>query len=397
MDRGLLDYMYRQFYGLVEPPFTIAPDPRFLYRSETHQEALAHLTFGIIQRKGFVVITGEVGTGKTTLIHALLADLPQRTRVAFISNPKLTAEEFFFLVAKAFELGTCQHKAEFILRFTEFLGKSYRAGDNVVLIVDEAHCLSPELMEEIRLLSNLEIPHYRLVNIFLVGQPELREKLATPEMLPLRQRISLYYHLSALTFEETAQYIETRLLHVGAMDLGLFTPQAVEAIYHFTQGLPRLINILADHALLTGYVKEIHRIDDSVIKECAKELASPLSRGPRAPTYQGFKALSLDRGARIRLCIGTAALLLGILGLWATTLDEGVPPTDSGHVSSMSHPDATTEDAAVGHGNVLAEKRSANKGKTGPSGPTPSVGEKAGRESETKMLPLSPPLSGEEQ
>ncbi len=263
--------MYLSYYGLNEQPFSISPDPRFLYLSEVHREGLANLTYGVAQRKGFVVITGEVGTGKTTLIHALLADVPQKVRVAFISNPTLTREEFFFLLADAYKLGVIEHKGHFLVKFTQFLEKAYSNDENVVLIVDEAHSLSQELLEEIRLLSNLETAGHKLVNIILVGQPELDEKLSGPELRPLTQRITLRHRMSSMTLDETTKYIETRLLRSGAKDLGIFTDSAIRSLYEYSRGIPRLINILAEHALLTGYVRELKRIDDRVIEECASE------------------------------------------------------------------------------------------------------------------------------
>ncbi len=264
--------MYLSYYGLGNHPFTISPDPNFLYLSEVHKEGLAHLTYGVSQRKGFVVITGEVGTGKTTLIHALLANIPQKVRLAFISNPTLTRDDFFYLLADAYQLGAVDNKARFLIEFTHFLEKAYEQDENVVLIVDEAHCLTEELLEEIRLLSNLETPHNKLVNIILVGQPELDAKLKSPKLRPLKQRITLYYHLPSMNREETVQYVKNRLLKAGAGDLGIFSDRALELIYDYTKGVPRLINILCDRCLLTGFVKNCKCIDDTIIEECAQEL-----------------------------------------------------------------------------------------------------------------------------
>ncbi len=264
--------MYLAHYGLRSQPFSISPDPSFLYMSEAHREGLAHLTYGISERKGFVVITGEVGTGKTTLIHALLAEVPQRVRLAFISNPTLTKEEFFLLLAEAYQLGAVENKAKFLLKFTYFLERAYRQDENVVLIVDEAQDLEEDLLEEIRLLSNLETPHHKLVNIILVGQPELDAKLDSPSLRPLKQRITLHYHLPSMTREETRHYVKNRLLKAGANDLGIFTDKAIDTVYDQTKGIPRLINILCDHALLSGFVKDLKYIDDKLIEECSREL-----------------------------------------------------------------------------------------------------------------------------
>lgn len=305
--------MYLNYYGLNEQPFSISPDPRFLYLSEVHREGLANLTYGVAQRKGFVVITGEVGTGKTTLIHALLADVPQKVRVAFISNPTLTREEFFFLLADAYKLGAIEHKGHFLVKFTQFLEKAYSSDENVVLIMDEAHSLSRDLLEEIRLLSNLETAGHKLVNIILVGQSELDEKLSGPELRPLTQRITLRYRLSPMTLDETTKYIETRLLRSGAKDLGIFTDSATRSLYEHTRGIPRLINILADHALLTGYVKELKRIDDRVVEECAAELT--LSGSKDDKDKEGVMIPRLIRTVMV-IVILFIVVSLGLLVLW---------------------------------------------------------------------------------
>ncbi|MBW2081276.1 MAG: AAA family ATPase [Deltaproteobacteria bacterium] len=322
--------MYLTYYGLNEQPFSISPDPRFLYLSEVHREGLANLTYGVAQRKGFVVITGEVGTGKTTLIHALLAEVPQKVRVAFISNPTLTREEFFYLLADVYKLGTIEHKAHFLVKFTRFLEKAYNSNENVVLIVDEAHSLSLELLEEIRLLSNLETSGHKLVNIILVGQPELNEKLSSPEMRPLTQRITLRYHLSSMTLEETAEYIETRLLRSGAKDLGIFTGSAIQSLYGYAKGIPRLTNILADHALLTGYVKELKRIDNRVVEECAAELR--LSGSKDEKDADSVTIPLYCRYGRLIKAVMVIVVLLGLLFLW-----WGVPMNDCILTSSIDN------------------------------------------------------------
>ena len=264
--------MYLDFYGLKKEPFSISPDLHFLYLSEVHKEGLAYLRYGLIQKKGFIVITGEVGTGKTTLINALLAEIPQEVKYVVISNPKLTRDEFFYLLVTRFGLGSFSNKAELLLRFTEFLEKCQEKDLNVILIVDEAHCLSEELLEEIRLLSNLETPSAKLLNIILVGQPEFEEILNRPEMRALKQRVPLRYKLMPLNEEETLNYIKVRLARAGASDVAIFTNEALKKIYYYTDGVPRLINLLADHSLLTGFVKEQRKIDIDIVDECAKEI-----------------------------------------------------------------------------------------------------------------------------
>ncbi len=317
--------MYLSHYGLKSQPFTISPDPNFLYLSEAHKEGLAHLTYGISQRKGFVVITGEVGTGKTTLIHALLADIPQRVRLAFISNPTLTKEEFFLLLAEAYQLGAIENKAKFLINFTHFLEKAYAQDENVVLIVDEAHALPEELLEEIRLLSNLETPHHKLVNIILVGQPELDAKLESPSLRPLKQRITLHYHLLPMTKDETSHYIKNRLMKAEAHDLGIFTDKAIEQIYKYTEGIPRLINILCDHALLSGFVKDLKYIDDKLIEECSRELDLK-SRKDKKESAKRKKLSFRTLGERFRFLFQLLVVLVlttaGILVLWMEIAGE---------------------------------------------------------------------------
>ena len=339
--------MYLSYYGLNEQPFSISPDPRFLYLSECHREGLANLTYGVAQRKGFVVITGEVGTGKTTLIHALLADVPQKVRVAFISNPTLTREEFFYLLTDAYKLGAIEHKAHFLVKFTQFLEKAYSSDENVVLIVDEAHALSCELLEEIRLLSNLEAAGHKLVNIVLVGQPELNEKLSSPEMRPLTQRITLRYHLSSMTIEETAKYIETRLLRSGAKDLGIFTESAIQSLYGYTRGIPRLTNILADRALLTGYVKELKRIDNKVIEECAAELMLSGSKDKKeaeSVTIQLYRRYSRFIKAVVIIVILFIVVSLGLLVLWwGVQMNDGILTNSIDNIFDKDNPVAAHE------------------------------------------------------
>lgn len=268
--------MYERFYYLSEKPFKITTDPRFLFWSEGHKEALARLRYGVEERKGFVVITGEVGTGKTTLLQALLARLKDNIHYAIIANPGMRVDDFLYFIGDRFGLSEEPFsKAQFLLRFSDFLHKSARQGKYVLLIVDEAHKLSVELLEEIRLLSNLETAEEKLLNIFLVGQPELNQKLTYPSLLPLRQRICASYHLLPLSREDVGEYLKRRLLVAGAKFSNLFKPGAVRAIYKYTRGYPRAINILADQALLTGYVRGKKEINTGIIKEASKDLTLP--------------------------------------------------------------------------------------------------------------------------
>jgi general secretion pathway protein A len=249
--------MYETFYNLKEKPFNLTPDPRFIYFTEKHCEALANLVYGIRERKGFLVLTGEVGTGKTTLVNALL-DTLERTGVlsAFIFNPLLTSTEFF----------------EYLMKLNSILLERYRAGQVTVLVVDEAQNLSHELLEEIRLLTNLETATEKLLQIVLVGQPELNLKLNTPELRQLKQRVSLRCTLEPLSLAETKEYIRTRMEIAGLPDQAVFPEQAVAEIHRFSAGIPRLINIICDNALLTGYASDSRIISVEIIREVSEDL-----------------------------------------------------------------------------------------------------------------------------
>jgi len=267
--------MYLSHYNLAEKPFQISTDPKFLWMGEKHREALAVLKYGILNNQGFVLLTGDVGTGKTTLINALLNDLDKDTIVAVVSDPKLDRLEFFNLIANAFRLKkSFTEKLDFTIYFTHFLKAAYREDKKVLLIIDEAQNISLELLEEIRLLSNIEIPERKLLNIFFAGQNEFNNILMRNECRPLRQRITVTYNIAPLTETETGEYITHRLKVAGARR-EIFDKKAIRNIFSFSKGYPRLINIICDHALLTGYVRELTRITPKIIKECAKEQSLP--------------------------------------------------------------------------------------------------------------------------
>jgi general secretion pathway protein A len=267
--------MYESFYGLKENPFNLTPDPHFIYLGENHREALAQLIYGVREKKGFIVLTGEVGTGKTTIIHCFLEILvngSNNTKAAFLFNPKLSVNDFMQYILRDLGLkiqGTS--KGEYLNTLNEYLINAYQKNEKIVLIVDEAQGLTPELLEEIRLLSNLETSKSKLLQIVLIGQPELNITLSQPNFRQIRQRINLQYHLSPFTEKETGEYIVKRLKIAGRKN-ALFMKGAVKEIYRKTGGLPRLINVLCDNALLVGFASDKKLIDNKIVEEAAKDL-----------------------------------------------------------------------------------------------------------------------------
>ena len=265
--------MYETFFGFREKPFTILPDPAYLYLSRQHRLALVHLEYGLLHRAGFIVISGEIGTGKTTLIKALLQRLDNKTEVASIFNTTVGPDEFLSLVLQEFDQDVAgTSRTEKLNRLNTFLIDHYAQDHNVVLIVDEAQNLSIETLEEIRLLSNLQTAKDYLLQIVLVGQPELRHKLSHPRMVQLAQRIAVHYHLTPLTEKETELYIQHRLeVASGEGDTrNIFTEDAMEVIFQHTQGTPRLINLLCDACLVYAYADEVSVITGAMVEEAVK-------------------------------------------------------------------------------------------------------------------------------
>lgn len=270
--------MYKEFYQLTEEPFNVTSDPEFFYSSSRHMEAFSHLIYGIEQRKGILVVTGEIGTGKTTLCRMLLNRLDTRVKTALILNPYFSEIQLLQLIIKDFGIqGTFKNKLALINALNEFLLEQSASGNNVVVIIDEAQNLNVRQLEQIRLLSNLETEKNKLLQIILVGQPELLDKLKLNALRQLNQRISVRYHILPLERNEVAGYIEHRLKvalrqQTAGRSAVQFTPAAIEAVYLHSRGTPRLINILCDRALLAGYVQETDIIDEKTIITCAREI-----------------------------------------------------------------------------------------------------------------------------
>lgn len=285
--------MYLNFYQLSSKPFQITTDPKFLWLGDKHSEALATLKYGILEDKGFLLLTGEVGTGKTALIKLLVRTIDVSAVVATIPDPGLEAIDFFNFLAEEFKMDRrFASKGDFLIVFKQFLLKAYSTQQKVLLIIDEAQRLTPEMLEQVRLLSNIELDNRKLINIFFVGQTEFNRTLLDERSKAVRQRITVNYHIEPLTEMETQQYIQHRLKVAGSRR-EVFTLDAMRRVYVFSQGVPRLINIICDHALLTGYASGVKPLDVNLIRECEKELRLPEIRSPKERTSPLARAAPL--------------------------------------------------------------------------------------------------------
>jgi len=285
--------MYEKFFNFTESPFNLTPDPRFFFSSPKHEDAFSQILYGIQERKGFIVMTGEVGTGKTTLCRFLLDRLDAKIKTSLLFNPNLTTIELLQAINQDFGIDIeSRSKRELVDELNRFLLSELSQGGNAVLIVDEAQNLTIDCLEELRLLSNLETPKEKLLQILLVGQPELRDKLSLQELRQVNQRVSLRYHLDPLDLEETENYIGYRLKVAGGQERVLFTPRVIDKIHRLTHGIPRLINILCDKALLAAYVADTKVINDTLIDRAQMELEGKPSHAPTAPL---MKLANFDR------------------------------------------------------------------------------------------------------
>ena len=265
--------VYLEYYGLKEPPFSITPNPRFLFYSAKHREAFNHLLYGLRERKGFVQLTGEVGAGKTTLCRALLEQLGSNFSTALILNPVLDADQLMKAVALEFDLNVKgMDRLETLAEINRFLLQQVEHGKDCVLIIDEAQDLTHELLEQVRLLSNLETDERKLLQIVLMGQPELRDRLNEHRLRQLRQRITVRFHLKPLRYQEVGHYIQHRLSVSGANGAPYFTGPALWRIHRYSGGIPRLINALCDKCLLAGFVRQRERIDYGMVGMAMREL-----------------------------------------------------------------------------------------------------------------------------
>jgi general secretion pathway protein A len=314
--------MYAGFFGLQHAPFSIAPDPRYLYMSERHREALAHLLYGIEGGGGFVLLSGEIGAGKTTICRCFLEQIPAHCRVAYIFNPKLTVSDLLRTICSEFQVEV-RHEGigpatikDYLDPLNEYLLRSHAAGEHNILIIDEAQNLTPHVLEQLRLLTNLETTERKLLQIILIGQPELREMVARPELEQLAQRVIARFHLGALSEAETRQYIAHRMAVAGLKGPLPFSDRALSRIHALTSGVPRRINLLCDRALLGAYASGQSRVERSVVDKAAGEVFEPPRSAPAWAELltRKHRLTTLGLGA-----LGGALAAAMLFGVWTLT------------------------------------------------------------------------------
>ncbi len=325
--------MYTSYFGLKEKPFSITPDPRYLYLSERHAEALAHLLYGVTESGGFIQLTGEVGTGKTTLVRSMLEQLPTHVDVALILNPRLSSNEFLAAICHEIHapLGNDASPREMVNALNTRLLEAHAEGRRVVLIVDEAQNLSADVLEQVRLLTNLETAKQKLLQIILIGQPELRELLGRNDLRQLAQRITGRYHLDPLVRSESIEYLRHRLQVAGATT-EIFRPAALQTVHHLAGGVPRLMNVIADRALLGAYSSERKQVTPALVRSAAAEVLGGTYQPPWRPWLGVAASIA-------------AALLIGFGLTQAYRQWRGVQPAASTEaLSAETLPAASTPD-----------------------------------------------------
>jgi len=324
--------MYTSFFGLSEKPFAITPDPRYLFMSERHAEALAHLLYGITEAGGFIQLTGEVGTGKTTVVRTLLERMPGHADVAVILNPQLTPLQFVLTICEELGMFVRDEDADSLKDLIDLLNKrlleAHAKGRRVVVIVDEAQNLSPETLEQVRLLTNLETPSQKLLQIILIGQPELREVLDRVELRQLAQRITGRYHLDPLSRAESASYVNHRL-RVAAANGEIFTGAALREVHRLSNGVPRIINVVCDRALLGAFTQELHRVSPSLVRAAAGEV---YGRSFSPPWMRVVAGASL-----------AAAVTVMAFGIWLLLRTQHAEPAVAAAVEAAPVPAVTVQ------------------------------------------------------
>jgi general secretion pathway protein A len=302
--------MYLNFYGLREIPFSPTPDPKFLFQSARHREALAQLMYGVSERKGFIVLTGQIGTGKTTLLRTLMERMDHVIHVAYIHNSALSTEGLVEYALQDWGVkSTATTHAQRLCELNEFLIDQHRQGLNPVLVIDEAQNLTSAALETVRLLSNFETSRQKLMQILLVGQPELRDTLNLPELRQLKQRIGLRCHIGPLSPEETRLYIRHRLAVAGATDSGIFTDAAVQKITEYSHGIPRVINMVCDHCLLSGYADSKRRLDARIVDEAIEYL----EEGERPSWKRARRRRLVPSATAVWAARGSVAALVAVI------------------------------------------------------------------------------------
>jgi general secretion pathway protein A len=309
--------MYTKYFGLNEKPFRITPDPRYLFMSERHSEGLAHLVYGVKDSSGFIQLTGEVGTGKTTLVRTLLARIPKGIDIALILNPQLSEIEFLAAICEELKVALPEDRSS-VKALVDTLNRrllaSHAAGKRTILLVDEAQNLSTGVLEQIRLLTNLETSKQKLLQIILIAQPELRKKLSQSNLRQLAQRVTGRYHLEPLSKDESERYIEHRLKVAGGLG-DIFDDRAKREVFRFSGGVPRLINVICDRALLGAYSSEVRKVSPQIVHRAAKEIS-------------GKKIFEKGRNWMLP-AIGALTAAVIIAGIWAVTRDSRAPATES--------------------------------------------------------------------
>jgi len=270
--------MYCQYFGFHRKPFELTPDTEVLFLGESHREALSVLRYGVVGNKGYLLLTGGVGTGKTTLLQGLTAHIDCPYRCCMLSNPVMEVSDFYYYLGNKLELPFDGSKAKFLIRFGEYVANCRAEQSRILIVIDEAHALPLAIFDEIRFLSNLPPEDQAALSIFLVGQPELLDRLAEDRLLPLRQRIAIRYHIDPLPQQDARRYVLFRLERAGAGGRQIFTEKALERIYMETGGNPRLINVLSDNALFTAFAAGVPVVDEKIIASCAVELMLPGER-----------------------------------------------------------------------------------------------------------------------